>query len=62
VCLPHVYTGKVCTYAVGLPNNTSSAGSGAKGNVNLPGTGQSVVSGWNPLLPSAYALQNIYTF
>ena len=49
----------VTTYAVGLPNNTSSAGSGAKGNVNLPGTGQSVVSGRNPLLPVRAPNQNV---
>jgi hypothetical protein len=49
----------VTTYAVGLPNNTSSAGSGAKGNVNLPGTGQSVVSGRNHLLPVRAPNQNV---
>jgi hypothetical protein len=49
----------VTTYEVGLPNNTSSAGSGAKGNVNLPGTGQSVVSGRNPLLPVRAPNQNV---
>ena len=52
----------VTTYAVDPPNNTSSGATGNVNdarNVNLPGTGQSVVSGRNPLLPGCAPNQSV---